>query len=91
MTKWVELPEDRSHGGCTSAFCWRPASWRLEVGGVGSKYCTQCKDEIAEQAFDDQIERDVMAGKLDRLGEEALEAHLAGKTTPFPPRVEPES
>lgn len=91
MTMWVKLPEDESHGVCVSDACGRPACWSLEVGGIGSKYCTQCKDDIAEKAFDGQIERDIKAGKLDWLGDEALEARRAGKTTPFPPRAEPAS
>ena len=31
-------------------------------------------------AWDSQIEQDVVAGRLDALGSEALEAHHAGKT-----------
>lgn len=33
------------------------------------------------EAWDRQLEADVRAGKLDALGEEALKAHAAGKTT----------
>lgn len=32
-------------------------------------------EEFQERAFDEQIERDAKAGKLDRLAEEALRAH----------------
>ncbi|WP_018289579.1 hypothetical protein [Verrucomicrobium sp. 3C] len=32
-------------------------------------------------AWDRQIERDAAAGKLDRLAEEALQAHRAGSTS----------
>jgi hypothetical protein len=34
-------------------------------------------------AWDDQLERDVRAGKLDALAEKALRDHAAGKTTPL--------
>jgi hypothetical protein len=33
------------------------------------------------EAWDRQFEADVHAGKLDALGEKALKAHAAGKTT----------
>lgn len=37
-------------------------------------------DELDEQAFDDQIERDAKAGKLDWLLEESRADHAAGRT-----------
>ena len=37
-----------------------------------------------QDAWDRQIEADIQAGKLDRLAEEALLAHRAGQTRPFP-------
>ncbi len=33
--------------------------------------------------WDRQLERDVQAGKLDRLADKALRDHAAGKTKPF--------
>jgi hypothetical protein len=33
------------------------------------------------EAWDRQIEADARSGKLDKLGEQALKAHSAGKTT----------
>ena len=36
--------------------------------------------EFDAQAWDRQIEEDVRKGKLDKLAEEALAAHRAGKT-----------
>jgi hypothetical protein len=39
--------------------------------------------ELRERLFDEQIERDAKAGKLDFLMEEALEEHRAGRTTPL--------
>ena len=44
--------------------------------------------ERIQQRFDDQwdeqFEKDVAAGRLDRLGEQALAEHRAGRSTPFP-------
>jgi len=37
-----------------------------------------------QDAWDRQIEADIKAGRLDRLAEEALADHRAGKTRPFP-------
>jgi uncharacterized protein YfaT (DUF1175 family) len=37
-------------------------------------------EEFQERALDEQIERDVKAGKLDRLAEEALRAHREGRS-----------
>ena len=39
--------------------------------------------EMDEAEWDRQFEADVKAGKLDKLGEEALAAHAAGKTGPL--------
>jgi hypothetical protein len=39
--------------------------------------------EFDAPAWDRQIERDVKAGKLDELAEEALREHAAGKSTEF--------
>jgi hypothetical protein len=39
--------------------------------------------EFDAQAWDRQIEEDVRAGKLDKLADEALAAHRAGKSTPL--------
>ncbi len=40
-------------------------------------------DELDEQAWDVQIERDAKAGKLDKLEEQALENYRAGKVRDF--------
>lgn len=37
-------------------------------------------DEFQAQLFDDQIERDANAGKLDKFAEEALRAHREGRS-----------
>ncbi|MBI4483204.1 MAG: hypothetical protein HY652_09965 [Acidobacteria bacterium] len=39
--------------------------------------------EFDAEAWDQEIEADVEAGKLDGLADAALEAHRAGKTTPL--------
>jgi hypothetical protein len=40
--------------------------------------------EYEAALWDKQIETDIRAGKLDKLGEEALAELRAGKTRPFP-------
>jgi hypothetical protein len=40
-------------------------------------------DERAEAAWDAQIERDELTGKLDALAERALDEHRAGRTRPL--------
>ena len=48
--------------------------------------------EWVQHRFDDQwdrqFEQDVVAGKLDQLGQQALAEHRAGISTPFPPDEE---
>lgn len=41
-----------------------------------------------DNQWDEQFEKDVAAGKLDRLGEQALAEHRAGLSTPFPADAE---
>lgn len=40
--------------------------------------------ELKDREWDAQIERDVTAGKLDKLFEEALRDDREGRTTPLP-------
>ena len=40
-------------------------------------------EDLQAQLWDEQIERDVKAGKLDWLAEEALANHRAGRTRPL--------
>ena len=40
-------------------------------------------EEFREQRFDEQIARDEKAGKLDKLAEQALANHMAGKSIRF--------
>lgn len=49
--------------------------------------------EWVQHHFDDEWDReiadDARSGRLDKLAEEALSEHRAGKTTPFPPDEKP--
>ena len=40
-------------------------------------------EEYDAALWDSQIKADAKAGRLDKLGEEALAAHRAGRTTPL--------
>lgn len=40
-------------------------------------------EELDAAEFDAKIERDIKAGKFDRLADEALADHAAGKTRPL--------
>ena len=40
--------------------------------------------EYEAELWDQQIEADIRSGKLDKLGQEALQELRAGKTRPFP-------
>jgi len=41
-----------------------------------------------EDEWDRQFEEDVMSGRLEQLGEQALSEHRAGGSTPFPDNAE---
>jgi hypothetical protein len=43
---WFELNGDSRLGRCTSEGCGGQPTWRLEAGGVGSDYCSGCKEII---------------------------------------------
>ena len=56
------------------------------VSGLSAEELSEFRQWFAEfdaAAWDRQIERDVKAGKLDELADEALRAHTAGKSTEF--------
>jgi ribosomal protein L29 len=40
-------------------------------------------DELEERLFDERIERDAKAGKLDKFAQEAEDAYRRGLTLPF--------
>jgi hypothetical protein len=43
---WFKLTGDKRLGACTSEGCGGQPTWRLESGGVGSDYCSGCKEVI---------------------------------------------
>lgn len=46
---WFEITGDkRLTERCATEGCGGAAFWRLEEGGVGSYYCSRCKDKIEE-------------------------------------------
>jgi len=56
------------------------------VSGLSAEELAEFRRWFAEfdaAAWDHQIERDVKAGKLDALADEALRDHAAGKSTEF--------
>jgi len=56
------------------------------VSGLSAQELAEFRQWFAEfdaAAWDRQIERDVKAGKLDALADEAVRAHAAGKSTEF--------
>ncbi len=47
--QWFDLPtEHRAGRECASAGCGEQATARLEAGGVGSDYCSDCVAKIDE-------------------------------------------
>ncbi len=59
-----------------------PETWFVENGWIFNKYLKQVAWGESDK-WDQQIEEDIRTGKLDKLAEEALAAHKAGKTTEF--------
>ena len=43
---WFELKGDKRLGICMSENCGGQPAWRLEAGGIGSDYCSGCKEAI---------------------------------------------
>lgn len=57
-----------------------------KVSGLSAEELLEFRRWFAEfdaSAWDHQIERDVKAGRLDALADEALLGHAAGKSTEF--------
>lgn len=57
-----------------------------EIAKLSADEFAQLRDWLLEQDWDEwdrQIERDVAAGKLDGLMQQALADHAAGKTRPL--------
>lgn len=43
---WFQLQGDRRLGACSTEGCGGQPTWRLEAGGVGSDYCSGCKEKL---------------------------------------------
>jgi hypothetical protein len=57
-----------------------------EIQNLSSEEMAELREWFAAfdaEAWDREFEADVRAGKLDALGEQALKAHAAGKTSKF--------
>ena len=54
-----------------------------QLDGEELKKFQEWHQDFLEQRFDDDIERDVKAGKLDKLADQALANHKAGKSIRF--------
>jgi hypothetical protein len=52
---------------------------------------TDCISERFSDAWDRQIEQDIVAGKLDDLAAEAIAEHRAGQSLPMPKKMSPQS
>lgn len=51
---WFKLTGDSRLGQCTSENCGGQPTWRLEAGGIGSDYCSGCREKI--KIFDEPAE-----------------------------------
>jgi hypothetical protein len=51
---WFKLSGDARLGRCDTDDCGGQPTWRLEAGGVGSNYCSGCKEKI--QSSDGGVE-----------------------------------
>jgi len=57
-----------------------------EIQALSSEELAQFRGWVLDfdwEAWDRQLERDIQAGKLDALADEALREHAAGKTKPL--------
>jgi hypothetical protein len=50
---WFKLNGDARLGHCDSANCGGQPTWRLEAGGIGSNYCSGCKERIDDPPVTD--------------------------------------
>lgn len=46
---WFSLKGDERLGRCASEGCGGQPTYRLEADGVGSNYCSGCKEKIVHQ------------------------------------------
>lgn len=45
---WFKLTGDARLGRCATEGCGGQPTWRMEADGIGSNYCSGCKDNIKE-------------------------------------------
>ena len=63
---WTQPTVEELMGGCASEGCFWPATWRLDVGGVGSQFCSVCHNAKMRPSKDpaDGLRRKAMAGEI---------------------------
>jgi hypothetical protein len=67
---WFDLDGDSLNKQCATEDCLNPPRHRLEVEGVGSDYCPNCKHRITA-LLDDHLEQsDRIAAKSDKESSE---------------------
>lgn len=49
---WFELKGDARLQRCATEGCGGQPTWRLECGGIGSNYCSGCKDVMEQISVD---------------------------------------
>lgn len=47
---WRKLEQHEQGMWCATEACWGVPTWDIEVAGVGSKYCSECRAKIEAQA-----------------------------------------
>lgn len=60
---WFALKGDERLNQCATQGCGGQPTWRLEARGVGSNYCSGCKDKILDADY--EMDR---AEALDSIG-----------------------
>ena len=58
---WFELKGDARLGQCATEACGGQPTSRLEADGVGSNYCSGCRDKIERQERDSAFCRRVFS------------------------------
>lgn len=61
---WFDLKGDARHGRCASEGCGGQPTWRLEAGGVGSNYCSGCKDRMEKPIQSPEERREIASRNL---------------------------
>lgn len=71
---WFNLTGDARLGRCDTEGCGGQPTWRLETCGIGSNYCSGCKEIIASPTPQCEVQSAVAI--TDEMIEEAIEAHV---------------